>query len=75
MSLLDHENLLPGVSTEIITNFGSDYDTTLFGTTDSVIIVGTAFDGPVRQAVPVYSPEHAEYVFGKVYQYKYFFHY
>lgn len=67
MSLLDQETLLPGVSTEIITNFGSDYDTTQFGTTDSVVIVGTAFDGPVRQAVPVYSPEHAKYVFGKVY--------
>lgn len=67
MSLLDHENLLPGVSTEIITNFGSDYDTTLFGTTDSVIIVGTAFDGPVRQAVKVYSPEHSRYIFGGTY--------
>ena len=29
-----------------------------------MVIIGTAFNGPVGRAIPVYSPEHAKYIFG-----------
>lgn len=67
MSIFDNENDLPGVITEVEADYTFGYDTSLFGTTDGVIIIGTAFDGPVGELTPVYSPEHAAYVFGAVY--------
>ena len=71
MNLFDSElETLPGVLTEIISEHSSGYDTSLFGTTDSVVVIGTAFNGPVGRAIPVYSPEHAEYIFGDVYDAK-----
>ena len=42
MSLIDQNSILPGVITEIESDYSSDYDTSLFGTTDSVVIIGTA---------------------------------
>lgn len=71
MNLFDSElETLPGVLTEIISENSSGYDTSLFGTTESVVLMGTAFNGPVGQVVKVYSPEHAVYVFGDVYDTK-----
>ena len=71
MNLFDSElETLPGVLTEIISEYNSGYDTSLFGTTESMVVIGTAFNGPVGQAVPVYSPEHAAYIFGDVYDAK-----
>lgn len=67
MSLFDDDIVLPGVVTEIISDYSSGYDTSLFGTTDSVMVIGTAFNGPVGKVVEVYSPEHGQYVFGQVY--------
>ena len=67
MSLFDNDIVLPGVVTEIISDYSSGYDTSLFGTTDSVLVVGTAFNGPVGKVVEIYSPEHAQYIFGQVY--------
>jgi hypothetical protein len=67
MSLFDDDIVLPGVVTEIISDYSSGYDTSLFGTTDSVMVIGTAFNGPVGKVVEVYSPEHSQYVFGQVY--------
>ena len=67
MSLIDQNSILPGVITEIESDYSSDYDTSLFGTTDSVVIIGTAFNGPVSTPIKVYSPEHAKYIFGSVY--------
>lgn len=67
MELFENELILPGVITEIISDYASGYDTSLFGTTDSVVIVGTAFNGPVGQVVETYSPEHARYIFGDSY--------
>jgi hypothetical protein len=67
MSLFDNDIILPGVVTEIISDYSSGYDTSLFGTTDSVLVIGTAFNGPVGKVVEIYSPEHAQYVFGQVY--------
>lgn len=70
MELFENELILPGVVTEIISDYASGYDTSLFGSTDSVVIVGTAFNGPVGVPVEVYSPEHARYMFGESYDSK-----
>ena len=67
MITFSNEDYLPGVVTEIESIYESDYDTSLFGTTDSVVVVGTAFDGPTGEIVPVYSITHASYLFGKSY--------
>lgn len=69
MSLFDNQKL-PGVLTEIISDYDFGYDTSKFGTTSSVAIIGTAFNGPVGKPVEIYSPEHAKYVFGEVFDYK-----
>lgn len=63
-TLFENELVLPGVITEIIEDYTEGYDSSLFGTTESMIIIGTAFNGPVGKVVPVYSPEHAKYMFG-----------
>lgn len=67
MTVFNNNENLPGVLTEVEADYSYGYDTSLWGTTDSVAVIGTAFDGPVGQPTPVYSPEHAGYVFGKVY--------
>lgn len=62
---------LPGSSIEVIDEFNqTTYDTSQFGTTESLLIIGTAFDGPVGKEVVVYTPEHANYIFGGAYDYK-----
>lgn len=63
-TLFENELVLPGVITEILPSYSEGYDTSLFGTTESMVIIGTAFNGPVGRAIPVYSPEHAKYIFG-----------
>lgn len=70
VSIFNYDNELPGVITEIDSHLASEYDTSLFGTTDSVCIIGTAFDGPVGLPSAVYSVDHAVYVFGKPYDSK-----
>lgn len=67
MSIFDNDANLPGVITEVETDYAFGYDTSKFGSTDSVVIIGTAFNGPVGQPVQIYSPEHARYVFGATY--------
>ena len=62
--IFDNDITLPGVITEIIPDYSQDYDTSKFGTTESVTIIGTAFNGPVGKVVPIFSPEHAKYIFG-----------
>lgn len=69
MGVFDNELILPGTITEITSDYSYGYDTSLFGTTDSVTIIGTAFNGPVGKAVAVYTPEHAAYIFGESYDY------
>lgn len=69
MGTFDNDLILPGTSTEIISDFDLGYDTSLFGTTDAVAIIGTAFNGPVGRPVEVFSPEHANYIFGEAYDY------
>ena len=62
--IFDNDLILPGVITEIVPDYAQDYDTSEFGSTESVTIIGTAFNGPVGKVVPIASPEHAKYIFG-----------
>ena len=66
-SIFDDELILPGVITEIVNDYINGYDTSEFGTTDAVTIIGTAFNGPVGIPVPVFSPEYARYMFGETF--------
>lgn len=70
MGVFDNELILPGSITEITSDFSYGYETDAFGTTDSVTIIGTAFNGPTGKPMKIYSPEHAAYVFGEAYDYK-----
>ena len=69
MGIFDNDLILPGTVTEISSDYSYGYDTSLFGTTDSVTLLGTAFNGPVGMATEIYSPEHAAYIFGESYDY------
>ena len=66
-SIFNNDDNLPGVYIEVQDNTGYKYDTSLFGTTDSIVVIGTAFNGPVNQPVAIYNPEHAKYIFGAVF--------
>lgn len=63
-SIFENDLILPGTITEIVPDYTSGYDSSEFGTTESITIIGTAFNGPVGRVVPIYSPEHAKYMFG-----------
>lgn len=65
--IFDNDANLPGVFTEVLSDISYGYDTSLFGTTDSIAIIGTAFNGPVATPTPIYSKDYATYIFGKVY--------
>lgn len=65
--IFDSDQDLPGVLTEIEPDYSNPYDTSQWGNTDSVLIIGTAFNGVTGQPTQVYSPEHAAYMFGKSY--------
>ena len=67
MSLFEDVQNLPGVICEINSDYSLGYDTSKFGTTDSVIVVGTSFKGKPGTMYPIYSPEHAAYIFGEAY--------
>lgn len=66
-SIFSYDNILPGVITEIDSQYEAGYDTSLFGTTDSIVVCGTAATGPVGFPTPVYSMEHAHYLYGGSY--------
>lgn len=70
MNVFENDLLLPGVFTHIENDYSFDYDQSAFGTTDSLAIIGTAFNGPVGVPTPVYSPVHAAYIFGQPYDSK-----
>lgn len=63
-SIFENDLILPGVITEIVPDFTSGYDASAYGSTESVTIIGTAFNGPVGQVVNISTPEYAKYVFG-----------
>ncbi len=67
MAMIGSETFLPGVITQVESDYSYGYDSGLFGSTDSVLVIGTAFNGPTGIPVEVYSPEHGRYVFGKAY--------
>ena len=64
MGIFESELTLPGVITEVVNDYSSGYDKSSWGTTESVTIIGTAFNGPVGQVVKIYSKEMAKYIFG-----------
>ena len=64
MGIFTNELTLPGVITEVINDYSAGYDKSLWGTTESVTVIGTAFNGPVGQVVKIYSKEMAKYIFG-----------
>lgn len=67
-SIFENDYDLPGVYMDILPDMSYGYDTSLFGTTDPVLIIGTAFNGPnTGTPMAIFSKEHASYVFGKVY--------
>lgn len=63
-SIFEQDLILPGVITEIVPDYTAGYDSTAFGTTESVTVVGTAFNGPVGKVTAISTPEHAKYIFG-----------
>ena len=67
MGIFDDEITLPGVFAQVEADYAYGYDPTLFGTTDSMLVIGTAFNGPVGTPTPIYSVEHAVYIFGSAY--------
>jgi len=70
MSIFDEDLTLPGVVTHVEADYAYGFDSSLFGSTDSEVVIGSAFNGPVGQIVPVYSVEHAVYIFGEAYDSK-----
>ena len=64
MGIFESELTLPGVITEVVNDYSSGYDKSSWGTTESVTVIGTAFNGPVGQVVKIYSKEMAKYIFG-----------
>lgn len=66
-TIFEDELTLPGVITNILNDYTSEYDQSQFGTTQSVTIIGTAFDGPVGVPTKISVPEQAKYIFGDSY--------
>ncbi len=66
-SLFFQDEVLPGVLTEIQQDYNVGYYTTAWGNTSTVLVLGTAFTGPINQVMKIYSPEHALYVYGNTY--------
>ena len=58
---------LPGVFVEVNSVKKKLYDDSQFGTTDAVLCIGTAFDGPNGVPVPIYDPTYAKYTYGDTY--------
>lgn len=67
MSVINDGNNLPGVFIDIEKEVASDFDTSLFGTTSSVLIIGTAFSGSPEVVFPIYGVDHAKYIYGNTY--------
>ena len=52
---------------DIENDYAKEYDTSLWNTTKSCVIIGTAFDGPTGIPTPIFSIEHAKYYWGKMF--------
>ena len=53
MDLFDET--LPGAYIDVEPEDTASYDTSLWGTTDVVMVIGTAFDGPTGKYKKIYS--------------------
>jgi len=69
-NFLENDMNLPGVITHVEADYSYGFDSSLFGTTDAEIVIGTAFDGPTGVLTKVFSVEHAIYTFGDAYDSK-----
>ena len=67
MSVLNDGSNLPGVLVDIEQETTSDYDPSQFGSTESVLIIGTAFSGPTGTPVKIYNSDMGRYYFGDPY--------
>ena len=67
MSVLNDGNNLPGTLIDFEAEVSQDYDPTLWGTTESVLVIGTAFQGPTGEAVRIYNADMGRYFFGNTY--------
>jgi len=67
MSVLNEGNNLAGVLIDIESEVSRDYDPSLWGTTESVVVIGTAFQGPVGVPTQIYNVDMARYFFGATY--------
>ena len=70
MSVLNDGNNLPGTLIDIESEVSQDYDPSLWGTTESVLVIGTAFQGPTGEAVRIYNADMGRYFFGNTYDTK-----
>lgn len=67
MSALNDNNNLPGSIIDIENEISQDYDPSAWGSTESVLVIGTAFQGPVGVPTKVYNSDMARYYFGASY--------
>ena len=67
MSVLNDGQNLPGTLIDIESEVSQDYDPSLWGTTESVLIIGTAFQGPTAEAVRIYNADMGRYYYGSTY--------
>lgn len=70
MSVLNDGNNQPGVLIDINAEVSSDYDPSLWGTTESVLVIGTAFDGPAGVVSRIYNADMGRYFYGSSYDAK-----
>lgn len=67
MSVLNDGNNLPGTLIDIESEVSQDYDPSLWGTTESVLVIGTAFQGPTGEATRIYNADMGRYFYGNTY--------
>ena len=67
MSALNDNNNLPGSIVDIESEISQDYDPSAWGSTESVLVIGTAFEGPTGVPTKVYNSDMARYYFGASY--------
>lgn len=67
MSVLYDGNNLPGVLIDIESEISNDYDPSQWGSTESVMIIGTAFQGPVGVPTQIYNADMGRYYYGASY--------
>ena len=67
MSAIYDDNNLPGVLVDIENEIVQEFDPSKWGQTDAVVLIGTAFSGPVGQPTRIYNSDMANYIFGASY--------